>query len=280
MPRSYGTTVASPYSAAPAVGAAGDTYWDSTTKSLYVSDGTAWCLCVGPGKITGNELGIFAVTTTTINANAVIMNKLVAASSSPATIARVAAGSGNYAQIAGAPVVICTSSTRPTGAQGLCIYETDTNNFLVYTTATTGWVPPWNMPWGEMAYSQATASQTGIGSTVVDLTNLSATFTAVANRKVVTTLWCGQCQNITAAGTSSIWLADAANAIKGVAQMQVQAVPSTQALIARAREVTTAGTFTRKGRATAGAGTMSITGSTTQVNHISIEDVGPSAAPA
>jgi hypothetical protein len=48
MPRAYGITNAAPYASAPAVGAAGDTYFNTTDKSLYVSDGTAWSK-VGPG---------------------------------------------------------------------------------------------------------------------------------------------------------------------------------------------------------------------------------------
>ena len=44
MPRSYGVTNEAPYAAAPAVGLAGDTYYNTATKLLYVSDGTAWQL--------------------------------------------------------------------------------------------------------------------------------------------------------------------------------------------------------------------------------------------
>ena len=40
--RSFGITNAAPYAAAPAVGASGDTYWNTATKVFYVSDGTAW----------------------------------------------------------------------------------------------------------------------------------------------------------------------------------------------------------------------------------------------
>ena len=47
MPREYGTTNAAPYAAAPAIGAVGDTYWNTTAKALYASDGAAWNL-VGP----------------------------------------------------------------------------------------------------------------------------------------------------------------------------------------------------------------------------------------
>jgi hypothetical protein len=42
MPRSFGVTNSAPYASAPAVGAAGDMYWNSTEKILYVSNGTAW----------------------------------------------------------------------------------------------------------------------------------------------------------------------------------------------------------------------------------------------
>ena len=46
--RAYGITNAAPYASAPTVGAAGDTYWNTTTKLLYVSDGTAW-IAAGAG---------------------------------------------------------------------------------------------------------------------------------------------------------------------------------------------------------------------------------------
>lgn len=42
MSRDYGITNAAPYATAPAVGANGDTYWNTTEKAHYISDGTAW----------------------------------------------------------------------------------------------------------------------------------------------------------------------------------------------------------------------------------------------
>jgi len=54
MPRAYGITNAAPYASAPAVGAAGDTYWNTTEKALYGSDGTAW-----------NKVGTLAMVGTT-----------------------------------------------------------------------------------------------------------------------------------------------------------------------------------------------------------------------
>lgn len=48
--RDYGNTNVAPYASAPPVGAAGDMYWNTTTKTLYISDGTAWlALATGTG---------------------------------------------------------------------------------------------------------------------------------------------------------------------------------------------------------------------------------------
>ena len=80
-------------------------------------------------------------------------------------------------------VVVCTSTTRPTSPpEGMTIYETDTDKVLVYTTATTGWQPPWNMPWGRVASATGTAT-TNIGTSDVDLSNMSVSWNAVQNRR-------------------------------------------------------------------------------------------------
>lgn len=42
MPRTYGTTNLAPYAAAPAVGNAGDAYYNTGAKRLYLSDGSVW----------------------------------------------------------------------------------------------------------------------------------------------------------------------------------------------------------------------------------------------
>jgi len=49
MPRTYGTSNHAPYATAPAVGLAGDTYYNTTSKIVYVSDGTAWIATSGSG---------------------------------------------------------------------------------------------------------------------------------------------------------------------------------------------------------------------------------------
>lgn len=49
MPRSFGTTNAAPYASPPSVGAAGDTYFNTTSNTLYLSDGTKWIQVQGGG---------------------------------------------------------------------------------------------------------------------------------------------------------------------------------------------------------------------------------------
>ena len=80
-------------------------------------------------------------------------------------------------------ITVCTSTTRPATSlwTGQFIYETDTYKLQQYTTATTGWQPPWNAPWGFVAQVTSTASaQTTTGT--LDLAGGSLSFTAVANR--------------------------------------------------------------------------------------------------
>ena len=75
---------------------------------------------------------------------------------------------------------VCTSTTRPVSPYvGQKIFETNTKNELTWDG--TAWSEPWNQPWGYIANQTVTSAQTGI-TTEVDLTGLTVTFTAQANR--------------------------------------------------------------------------------------------------
>lgn len=85
-------------------------------------------------------------------------------------------------------VIVCTSGTRPSSPiEGMTIYETDTDRLLVYTTATTGWQPPWNMPWGALGFAQVTTTQGSITTVETDLTSLAVTVSVPANRRLKVT---------------------------------------------------------------------------------------------
>lgn len=84
-------------------------------------------------------------------------------------------------------IIPCTSTTRPTVNlfEGLWIYEVDTHEFKQYTTATTGWTPPWNMPWGHLTRTFTSGTGTihdPFGTEAVAV--LSSAVTVVANRLI------------------------------------------------------------------------------------------------
>lgn len=76
------------------------------------------------------------------------------------------------------------SSARPTGYEGRAVYDTDTDALMVYASATTGWRPPWNLPWGHVAYKYTAADTTlASGATNTGVTTDQLVFAAVKNRR-------------------------------------------------------------------------------------------------
>lgn len=76
--------------------------------------------------------------------------------------------------------IVCTSGTRPgTPTEGQAIYETDTDEFLIYHG--TQWRRPWSQPWGVLFYAERVV---GDSSTITfDVTSLTTgAFTPIANR--------------------------------------------------------------------------------------------------
>jgi hypothetical protein len=176
----------------------------------------------------------------------------------------------------GQALVKATSSTRPASpGEGSAVYETDTDKLMVYTTATTGWQPPWNLPWGRIAHAVQTSAQTGIGASLTDLTSLTATITMVANRYYKVTLFVPFSQ--VAADGAAILAIDQAGT-------QIASSGFTAAVgyfTEHAAAITTgSGSVTIKGRASTSAGTLSTNVAATSPALLLIEDVGPSAAPA
>ena len=90
---------------------------------------------------------------------------------------------------AGQGVIVCTSTTRPTGpTQGMQIYELDTQRTLIWQGASIGWTPPWNVPWGPWA-AQATTTA-NVSTATVNVVSAAApgsstSITLPAARRVV-----------------------------------------------------------------------------------------------
>lgn len=141
-----------------------------------------------------------------------------------------------------------------------------------------GATKPWNTPWGRVAQvTQTGSSQTGI-TTATDITGMSVTFTAVANR-IYRFTWNATAQQVTSAGTFNIVLADGAATSVDNAGATL-AANSFLTLTAVFETSSLSGSVTRKLRAGTTAGTLSILNGSVNASKLFVDDMGPSAAPS
>lgn len=167
-----------------------------------------------------------------------------------------------------------TSGTRPASpGEGALIYETDTDDLLVFDGA--AWNPPRNLPWGVLGSVISTSNQSGI-SAVTDITGLSATFTAIVNRRYKLSLTT-EVRSTVATDRIDTTITDGVNATQTTA---FTVNPSTT----RPTSVTIfvvvspgAGSITYKGRIAlgSGSGTITLDASATNPTSLLIEDIGP-----
>lgn len=107
------------------------------------------------------------------------------------------------------PGVITNASERPASPyEGQVIYQKDTDQLLVWNG--TAWYPNWNQAWGIIGYKERTSIFT-FSTTMVDVTNMSITFTAVAGRLYRVSYSFSSVYAQTANARVTIQLADSAN---------------------------------------------------------------------
>lgn len=183
-------------------------------------------------------------------------------------------------------VIVCTSTTRPSSPpEGMVIYETDTDKVLTYTTATTGWVPPWNLPWGYVGAATVTASQnlTAGSTSFADLTGLSVTFTPVQNRRYLARFF-GPFYSSVANDTIVSAIRDASNntLAQGGALSYTNTAPTGTVVeynwTAASTSSVTVKVSTRL--ATGGTGTVTMAAAATIPATLVITDLGPNGAPS
>jgi hypothetical protein len=167
---------------------------------------------------------------------------------------------------------------KPVPAAGLTIFEQDTFKLKCYTTATTGFQSPWNVPWGIVDYVTNTTGQTSING-VTDLTGLTSTKTYVANRNIKISALIPQGD---ASGSACIWLLYIMEGATQLGRVQATAPAGAQPQAPFAQVVIspTSGSHTYKLQGQTGAATGRYTASATQPAIFLIEDIGPSANPA
>ena len=187
-------------------------------------------------------------------------------------------------------LTIATSSTRPPVSvlpttnlinKGQMVYETDTDKLQVFTTPTTGWRPPWNMPWGIVASDTRTSTLGPITSAPTEVATLD--FAAVSGRRYKFTVHYTYNASLGAGDTIQLIIT---NGIGSALSRSIQTIP-----------VNGWGTFditfyetgfptglaTRKLYTSRIFGTSSswtIHGAVPDYGQFTIEDIGPAAAPA
>jgi hypothetical protein len=139
------------------------------------------------------------------------------------------------------------------------------------------WRKPWNLPWGIIAVASVTANQTGI-SAEADLTSLTVTFTAITGRRY-RTMGHTLMKTVTTSGNFSVFITDGASTHVGQASGSTATLGFTVSCDPVAVETITAGSVTRKLRASTSAGTVDLQAGATFPNQIWVEDIGPSGNP-
>lgn len=183
-------------------------------------------------------------------------------------------------QVAKQVVVTCTSGTRPSSPpEGMTIYETDTDKLLAYTTSTTGWVPPWNMPWGTLAAISTTTATTSIGTSLTLLGGLTSTLTPTANRRLKISWLANMSTADTAARAKAVALTDGSGT-----QLQSWYVSTDANLSYTGQGVhymnSTGSSMTWQVRANISANTCATNFTSTSPGILVVEDIGPNGAPA
>jgi hypothetical protein len=130
---------------------------------------------------------------------------------------------------------------------------------------------PVRTAWGVVGRASQTAAQTGI-STVVDVTGLTVTFTAVADR-VYRVEGMVRLDQVTSPGLTTLTITDGANNQLAATQRTLSVQRDTLNILFYATPA--AGSVTYKLRLTTTAGTVSALGAPTSPNVLIVEDIGP-----
>jgi len=183
--------------------------------------------------------------------------------------------------------------TSPIAGMVSSLTTYDKTEGLEFYNSAGQWRKPWNIPWGiitttaggtsNLGYVVVTAAQTGITSTLVDLTNLSMTFDALANRLYRVSAHCNFYAS-QADNTASLVLnvASSSVAFSHTASLSTGTTSLRTAELIRPINSAAAQSLTVKLQAQlqTGTGTVIMHAGAANVATMLIEDIGPSGAPS
>lgn len=198
-------------------------------------------------------------------------------------------------------VIVCDSSSDyPTSPnEGMAVWDKAADALKIYTTATTGFQPPWNMAWGLVpataggsggyGHATVTSATTGVTTTATAVTNLYVSWSAVQNRRYRITV-VGHVLSTIAGDTMRVLLYDNTTIASGniVTSIDVVNSSTTNATVANliySETAASTATLTRQVAIVRGGGTGTVQFFAESVSpfrsgRIVVEDIGPAGAPA
>jgi len=184
-------------------------------------------------------------------------------------------------------VAACLSTTRPSGASlydGLPIYETDTQESLVYYATPAQWRRPWRMPWGFLATGSGAGDLTTAAAAALTIITTSG-FALVGNRRVRVSLNFSGFGSV-ANDTFEIKIFSAGGGTL-IHRQNIQIgtagnyTPAPITIVAIDTPVAAGSTtYLAQIIRTAGTGTFTFKATATFTNALTVEDMGPNGAPA
>ena len=187
-------------------------------------------------------------------------------------------------------VIVCDSTADypSSPVEGMTIYDKGADKLLTYTTATTTWKAPWNMSWGVVAataggtsgygYVRAT-SAIGVSGTN-DITGLTVTFNAVANRLYqIVGAAAGTHSTASTLGTLILDI-DGSSAGGCNLILNTAGAGNDRHFVIDQLTTLSTGSHTVKLRGSSASGTLTFQGSTSQPIVLSVVDIGPVGGPA
>lgn len=244
------------------------------------------------GAVTATQIATDAVGSAQIAADAVGSSEIAAdavtsseLAASAVTGAKIASGAVSRDKLASGFTGVTVGTTAPTSpVEGEVFYDTTNDRLVAYTTATTGWVAPWNLPWGAIDYQASTSSQTvaaGSAGTETSLTGLSSTLTYVANRRVKVRLVLLNLQGTVSGDILLIKIKEGSTQLS----LTTVTVPATNGYVPITAEVVLspaagAHTYTATIQRYSGTGGWSTGAGAGQAAYLLVEDLGNVGAPA
>lgn len=171
------------------------------------------------------------------------------------------------------PGVIANAAARPASPyDGQVIYQQDIDGLLIWNGS--AWYPPGNMPWGVVGYIKRTAGSYVATTSFADVTGISVSFTAVANRAYRVT-YSALVGKTTSGGTAEFQITDGANTKQYEMFEQMALNDYTIVTISAVVTGLAAGSQTLKVRAKTSVATTTVFATTDYPSSFIVEDIGP-----